>query len=66
MKTRMSREDKARERLVDEACQRLSGGWQIDIMKLSDMHDAGLEAAKSGGDVDAAITAWLESNAKKV
>lgn len=66
MKTRrMTKEEKATERLVDEACQRLSCGYQIDIMKLDDMHKAGTEAAKSGGDVDAAIRAWLEANATK-
>lgn len=66
MKTRLSPAEKKTVRVVDEACQRLSGGWQIDIMKLSDMHDAGMSAAKDGTDVDAAINAWLEANAKKV
>lgn len=53
------------ERMVDEACQRLSYGWQIDIMKLSSMHKAGMIAAENSQDVDAAIMTWLEANATK-
>lgn len=53
------------ERMVDEACQRLSYGWQIDMMKLSSMRKAGMVAAENSQDVDAAIMTWLEANATK-
>ena len=49
---------------VSEACQRLTVDYQINIMNLSDIHNAGMAAALLNEDIDAAVLTAIQKYGK--